>query len=38
MNSQELLEKLHGLLEELTAEHAKGSKVTRTCSQGCRRG
>ena len=26
MNSQELLEKLHGLLEELTAEHAKGSQ------------
>jgi hypothetical protein len=29
MNSQELLEKLHGLLENLTAEHAKGSKVAQ---------
>ena len=29
MNSQELLEKLHGLLENLTAEHTKGSKVAQ---------
>jgi len=29
MSSQELLEKLHGLLENLTAEHAKGSKVAQ---------
>jgi hypothetical protein len=29
MNSQELLEKLHGLLEDLTAEHAKGSKAAQ---------
>jgi F0F1-type ATP synthase membrane subunit b/b' len=29
MNSQELLEKLHVLLEELTAEHAKGSKAAQ---------
>jgi F0F1-type ATP synthase membrane subunit b/b' len=29
MNSQELLEKLHGLLEDLTTEHAKGSKAAQ---------
>ena len=27
MNTQELLEKLHGLFENLTAEHAKGTKA-----------
>jgi len=29
MNTQELLEKLHGLFENLTAEHAKGSKAAQ---------
>jgi len=29
MNTQELLEKLHGLFETLTAEHAKGSKAAQ---------
>lgn len=29
MNSQELLETLHGLFESLTAEHAKGSKAAQ---------
>ena len=27
MNTQELLEKLHDLFENLTAEHAKGTKA-----------
>jgi hypothetical protein len=29
MNTQELLEKLHGLFENLTAEHSKGSKAAQ---------
>jgi DNA-binding protein H-NS len=29
MNTQELLEKLHELFENLTAEHSKGSKAAQ---------